>query len=186
MSEPAPLFSPLKPATTEPRLWTGEAFVADSWRVIDDDTPFPIGGHVIVSLARWRAEQATIAALGVPVGVTVQPAEALDLDTDDVARLSVIALAFPKFTDGRAYSTARRLREGGYAGEIRATGDVLLDQLPLMLRAGCSTFEITSAATLRALAAAPLPAVSRVYQSGAEAAVHGWRSRRATNRAAQR
>ncbi len=178
MSEPAPLFSPLKPKTTEPRLWTGETFIADPWRVLADDAPFPIGGHAIVSLPRWREEQATLAALGVPIGIIVQSSETIDVETDDLARLSVVALVFPKFTDGRAYSAARRLRENGYAGEIRATGDVLLDQLPLMLRAGFSTFEITNVATIRALDAAPLPAVSRVYQAGAEATDHGWRSRR--------
>lgn len=180
MSEPAPLFSPLKPATTEPRLWTGSSFVADPWKVIGDDAAFPIGGQAIITLARWRADQATLAGLGVPVGVVVQPADTLDIETDDVARLAVIALVFPKFTDGRAYSTARRLRESGYTGEIRAVGDVLLDQLPLMLRAGFTAFEITSAATIRALEAAPLPAVSRVYQAGAETSARDWRSRRVT------
>ncbi len=185
MSEPAPLFSPLKPATTEPRLWTGASFVADPWRVIGDDEPFPIGGHALVSLTRWRAEQATLAALGVPAGVIVQPTEVLDFASDDVARLAAIALAFSKFTDGRAYSTARRLRENGYAGELRAIGDVLLDQLPLMLRAGFTTFEIVNAATIRALEAAPVPAVSRVYQAGTETAAHPWRSRRAAGASAQ-
>lgn len=179
MSEPAPLFSPLKPATIEPHLWTGTSFVPDPWRTIADAEPFPIGGQAIVSLTRWRAEQPALAALGAPVGVVVQSSEALDFDTDDVNRLAVIALVFPKFTDGRAYSTARRLRESGYAGEIRATGDVLLDQLPLMLRAGFTTFEIVNAATIHALEVAPLPAVSRVYQTGAETAARGWRSRRA-------
>ena len=186
MSEPAPLFSPLKPATIEPRLWTGKEFATDAWRLIGDDVDFPIGGYAIVSLARWRAEQPALAALGVPIGVFVQPSEALDLETDDIARLALIALNFPKFSDGRAYSTARRLREAGYGGEIRATGDVLLDQLPLMLRAGFSTFEITNAATVRALESAPLPAVSRVYQAGAEAADQGWRSRRKAGAAVAR
>ena len=179
MSEPAPLLSPLKPAATEPRLWKGASFVADGWHTIADDAPFPIGGQAIVSLTRWRTEQAALAALGVPVGVIVQPSEAIDPATDDLARLSVIALVFPKFTDGRAYSLARRLRESGYAGEIRATGDVLLDQLPLMLRAGFDAFEITNAATVRVLEVAPLPAVSRVYQAGAENVARDWRSRRA-------
>jgi uncharacterized protein (DUF934 family) len=179
MSEPAPLFSPLKPATTEPRLWTGSGFAADRWQVIGDDAPLPIAGYAIISLTRWRSEQAALAALGVPIGTLVQPSEMLDLETDDVARLAVIALVFPKFTDGRAYSIARRLREGGYAGEIRAMGDVLLDQLPLMLRTGFTSFETTSVATVRALEVAPPPAVSRVYQAGAESADHSWHSRRA-------
>jgi phosphoadenosine phosphosulfate reductase len=181
MSEPAPLLSPLKPATTEARLWTASGFAADSWRTIGDDVAFPIAGYAVISLLRWRAEQATLAALGVPIGIVVQPSETLDLAADDIARIAIIALAFPKFTDGRAYSTARRLRESGYAGEIRATGDVLLDQLPLMLRAGFTSFEITSAATTQALAAAPLPALSRAYQAGA--GIAGLRSRRATRAA---
>jgi phosphoadenosine phosphosulfate reductase len=184
MSEPAPLFSPLKPATAEPRLWAPSGFAADVWRTIDDDAPLPIAGHAIISLARWRAEQTTLAALGVPIGIVVQPSEALDFEADDISRLAVVALVFPKFTDGRAYSTARRLRGIAYAGEIRATGDVLLDQIPLMLRAGFTSFEITSASTIHALEAASLPAVSRVYQASAESAAYRWQSRPATKRPA--
>ena len=78
MSEPAPLFGPLKPATAEARIWTGEALVANTWRTLGDDEAFPIGGSAIVSLARWRSEQATLAALGVPVGIFVQASEALE------------------------------------------------------------------------------------------------------------
>ena len=60
----------------------------------------------------------------------------------DVARLDLIALHFPKFSDGRAYSQARLLRERlGYQGELRATGGVLQDQLPFMLRCGFDSFE---------------------------------------------
>jgi uncharacterized protein (DUF934 family) len=70
-------------------------------------------------------------------------------NTDDVAQLGarldgvkLIVLSFPKFTDGRAYSQARLLRERlGYRGELRATGAVFLDQLPFMLRCGFDSFE---------------------------------------------
>ena len=180
MSEPAPLLQPLKPAAVPPRLWNGARFVPDDWRTIADDEALPIEGHALVSLARWRRDQASFAALSVPVGIKVQPAEAIDPATDDPGRLAVIALVFPKFTDGRAYSTARYLRDVvGYLGEIRATGDVLLDQLPLMLRCGFDAFEIVNAATIRALEHAPVPAVSRVYQPGTETARTVWKSRRA-------
>jgi uncharacterized protein (DUF934 family) len=85
---------------------------------------------------------------------------------DDLDRLSIIALNFPKFTDGRSYSKARTLREQhGYKGEIRATGDVLLDQVPLMLRCGFDALEITNAPTIRALERGHLPAVAETYQS---------------------
>ena len=59
-----------------------------------------------------------------------------------VGRLRLIVLSFPKFSDGRAYSQARLLRGRlGYAGELRATGGVLQDQLPFMLRCGFDSFE---------------------------------------------
>jgi uncharacterized protein (DUF934 family) len=59
-----------------------------------------------------------------------------------VGRLRLIVLNFPKFSDGRAYSQARLLRGRlGYAGELRATGGVLQDQLPFMLRCGFDAFE---------------------------------------------
>ena len=167
MSEPTPLLPPLTPAMIAPRLWRDGAFVADDWTVTTDGEPIPIDGRAIVSLGRWRAEQQSLASTGVPVGVRVEPADTIDYVADDIERLALIALAFPKFTDGRAYSTARRLREAGYRGEIRATGDVLLDQLPLMLRTGFNAFLIKHAATVAALESAPIPAVSRVYQSAA-------------------
>jgi len=60
----------------------------------------------------------------------------------DVPRLDLIALHFPKFSDGRAYSQARLLRGRlGFGGELRATGNVLQDQLPFMLRCGFDSFE---------------------------------------------
>ena len=70
-------------------------------------------------------------------------------NTDDVLQLGarlhgvkLVVLSFPKFTDGRAYSQARLLRGRlGYGGELRATGNVLRDQLPFMLRCGFDSFE---------------------------------------------
>lgn len=166
MSEPSPLLPPLAPAVIEPRLWRDGAFTIDDWTNIADSDELPIGGRAIVSLTRWRAEQQSLASTGIPIGIRVEPAEAIDYVGDDIERITLVALAFPKFTDGRAYSTARRLREAGYRGEIRAIGDVLLDQLPLMLRAGFNAFVIKNAATVRALESGPIPAVSRIYQPG--------------------
>lgn len=180
MSEPTPLLAPLKPASVPPRLWQAGAFVEDTWRVVGDDEPLPIAGRAIVSLKRWRADQASLAASGVPVGIRLEAGEQPE-PADDIARLDVIALPFPKFSDGRSYSTARRLREAGFKGELRATGDVLLDQLPLMLRAGFDAFEISHAATVKALEAGEVPAVTRVYQSGNETGAAGRFSRRGRN-----
>lgn len=187
MSEPTPLLPPLKPRTVEPRLWNGSAFVRDPWRTIPDDAPMPIEGRAIVTLARWRSEQAVLEGTGIPIGIAVDPArDTIDPSGDNIDRLQVIALSFPKYTDGRAYSEARRLREAQYQGEIRAIGDVLLDQLPLMLRCGFDAFEITNAPTIEALERSPLPAVSRIYQSGARHAPHPWRHRPSLSRSSTR
>ncbi len=93
--------------------------------------------------------------------------QALRLDnTADVlglsfADLACIELHFPKFTDGRAYSQARILRRRGYAGDLRATGDVLVDQLAQMQRCGFSSAVLRadqSLATAQALLRQALPA----------------------------
>jgi len=83
-----------------------------------------------------------------PVATPTAPALTLD-NTEDVAKLGarldgvdLVVLNFPKFTDGRAYSQARLLRERlGYRGELRASGAVFLDQLPFLLRCGFDSFE---------------------------------------------
>ena len=85
----------------------------------------------------------------------------------DLQHLKLIVLDFPKYTDGRAYSQARRLRGRlGYRGELRATGQVLRDQLPFMLRCGFDSFESDQAGFGPALARART-LFSVVYQ-GAE------------------
>ena len=178
MAEPSPLLAPLKPTLVAPRLWRVGGFVADDWRVLADDEAIPPDGRILLPLARWRQEKASLAARDVPLGVRVQPPEEVDPETDDIAQLQVIALVFPKFSDGRAYSMARRLRERGYTGEIRATGDVLLDQLPLMLRAGFDSFEIVHAATIRALERNGFPAIAHIYQATAEPTAVDWKRRR--------
>ncbi|MDS4031065.1 MAG: DUF934 domain-containing protein [Candidatus Contendobacter sp.] len=118
------------------------AVVEDRWLHLADDAEMPTGS-VIVSLARWRKERATLLARGEPVGVrlpnTADPAEL----AEDLPKLAVVALEFPKFADGRAHSQARLLRERhGYRGELRAVGDVLRDQLFFMARNGFDAFEL--------------------------------------------
>jgi len=151
-------------AATEARLFKSGAFVADPWIAVGADATLPPEGAILVPLARWRAERAALVARGEPVGVVVTPPEVLE-DGDEVARLGVVVLRIAKFTDGRAYSTARRLREGGFVGEIRASGDVLLDQLALLARCGFDAFEITHGPTLRALQRGAVPGLSHVYQA---------------------
>lgn len=87
------------------------------------------------SLADWLRDR-----LGSAVALA-NTDDVLDLQPQ-LAGLTLITLHFPKFSDGRAYSQARLLRERlGYCGELRAAGDVLQDQLPFLLRCGFDSFE---------------------------------------------
>lgn len=116
--------------------------VEDRWRHVADDAELP-DGPAIVSLARWIRERALLLERGEPIGVRLPNTTNVADLAADLPVLAVIALEFPKFADGRAYSQARLLRERyGYRGEIRAVGDVLRDQLLFMARNGFDAFEL--------------------------------------------
>lgn len=103
-------------------------------------------GAVLVPLAVWTARKPELndrLARGTPVGVWLDASEGPEAIAADLNQLAVIGVNFPKFVDGRGYSTARLLRERyGYQGEIRAIGDVLQDQLFLMARCGFDAFAL--------------------------------------------
>lgn len=91
-------------------------------------------------------------------------------------RLALVEVSFPKYRDGRGYSSGRILREAGYTGELRAQGDVLVDQIPLMRRCGFDSFAPEApvdAATLEA----SLARYEHVYQAAADSAVPVWKLR---------
>ncbi len=100
-----------------------------------------------------------------PVGVLVEAGEDVRTVAHDLAHIVAFAVSFPKFADGHGYSTARILREDpGYEGEIRAVGDVLIDQIALMRRCGIDAFMVSHAPTRADLAAGRIPEVELYYQ----------------------
>lgn len=111
-------------------------------------------------------------------------ATAVRLEPDDdprallphLDRIALIEIAFPKFRDGRGYSSARILREAGYAGELRAEGDVLVDQIGFMRRCGFDSFAPARPLDMAALERA-LERFAHVYQPAADGAVPVWRLR---------
>ena len=126
----------------------GDAFV----RVAEDD-PLPDSGAILVSAARFLADPETLSRRVGGAGV-IWPN---NRDVDDLVpwldRLAAVALVFPTFRDGRAYSQARLLRERhGYKGELRATGQVLRDQFVFMLRAGFDAFDVKKESDAEAFA----------------------------------
>lgn len=96
-------------------------------------------GYQWLTLAQWLAVREQCPR-GLPVGLSLPNDADLDLIAGDLARIHLVSLAFPKWTDGRAYSQARLLRQRyRFEGELRATGEVLVDMLPLLERTGFSS-----------------------------------------------
>lgn len=114
----------------------------DNWPLLKADEALPESGNVIVPLATWKAQREVLLARG-NVGVVLEPNEEPGELAADVAVLPLIAVNFPSFQDGRGYSTARLLRERyGFKGEVRAVGDVLIDELFYMSRVGFDAFAL--------------------------------------------
>lgn len=112
----------------------------DPWRTLGgEDGPIshPLAApHRLLTLAQWHAVREHWPQ-DTPVGVSVANDVAIESLAADLPRLDLIVLNFPKWTDGRAYSQAHLLRARfRYGGEIRATGDVLVDMMPLLARTG--------------------------------------------------
>lgn len=146
-------------------LWRKGGFLEDLWTKLADGEAAPESGAIIVSAARWRAEREALERRADPVGVAIVAGKEALGQLQEAARRPLVVLNFDKFADGRAFSYAELLRERyGFAGELRAGGDVLIDEIPLMLRCGFDSFEVVNEPTLRALRRGFLPGGSLYYQ----------------------
>ena len=122
--------------------------VEDPFTFVADDQEMP-RGDVIVSLTRFEAEGEGLLSEGRSVGVRLESHEPVETLAYDLPRIAVVALAFPKFADGRAFSYARLLRERlGYTGQVRAVGDVLREQAVFMVRCGFDAFSPADGSTV--------------------------------------
>ena len=136
--------------------FTRGAFAADPWATRE-----------ILSVAELRERGDAVPS---PLGLRLDPGFPLDTIADALPAAGLIAIPFPKFVDGRGYSMGWLLRSRyGYKGEMRATGDVLYDEMQFMVRCGFDAFEITDTATLDLLRAGRgTSPFDRFYQPGLE------------------
>jgi uncharacterized protein (DUF934 family) len=149
-------------------LITGDAFADDPFTTVADDAPLPESGGAIVSLTRFRRDRETLLARNTPIGVHLKSDESPEQIGDDVHRLSVVAIEFPKFRDGRGFSWARLLRTRmGFKGQVRATGDFLFDQLSYQHRVGFDAWEVQDGFRLEDFRRA-LTEMTNVYQPSAD------------------
>jgi phosphoadenosine phosphosulfate reductase len=152
-------------------LWKNGRFVEDVWQIIADDAPVPGDVPAIIGLKRWRDERAAFSARKVPLGLLIAPGSRWDDIVGDLPQFPVIAVSIPKYADGRAFSIARLLRERDrYAGEIRAVGDYIIDQVPLMRRVGIDAFQTEDPILIRALERGEWPEVPHYLQPALEGA----------------
>ena len=150
--------------------------VEDPFTWVADDQDL-VQGDLILSLARFQQEGDRLLSEGRAVGVRLKSDEEVEALAYDLPQLSVVALAFPKFGDGRAYSYARLLRERfGFKGEVRAVGDVLREQAHFMLRCGFDAFEPADGSGAQQWQAAT-QRFSHVYQRAADHRVPAFEER---------
>ena len=163
---------------------------ADSWRRLDRDIrrwvspgedgfvpDLPRGADLIVPLALWRLRRDDLLHHPGGVGVWLDAGDDLEAIAPDLDRLDVVAVNFPKFSDGRGFSTARLLRERyGFEGELRAVGDVIRDQLFYLERCGFDAFALRDDQDV-ALALAAFADLSEAYQPAVDQPVPLFRRR---------
>jgi uncharacterized protein (DUF934 family) len=134
-------------------LVKGGKIADDVFVHLADDAELPADGAVLVSAARFLADPEAVLRRAGNAGVIWPNSRDVDDLVPYLNRLAAIALVFPSFRDGRAYSQARLLRERyHYRGELRATGQVLRDQFVFMLRAGFDAFDVRKQSDAEAFA----------------------------------
>ena len=154
-----------------PRIIKNEQIVDDNWQLLtlgEGETPAAVAlpaEPVLLPLSVWLARGDEVAATYRQLGVWLDSDQGPEALADDIDRLAVIGVNFPKFTDGRSYSSARLLRERyAYRGEIRALGDVQQDQLFFMRRCGIDAYALRADKDLEK-ALAGLAVFSNTYQA---------------------
>ncbi len=152
-------------AAMEKNLFKDGAFIADPFRAwAEGDDPASVRYTHIPAKVFLENRQAVLDNPH-PNGLLIAPADHVEDLVADVGRFASIAIAFPGFTDGRGYTSARLLSERyKYQGELRAVGDVLADQFTLMQRCGINAFVVTNAGARKALETGDFSTVKLFYQ----------------------
>jgi len=147
-------------AERELTLYRNGRFLADPWRAWQEGDAADGVRYTHVPVEVFLEHRDILMKNPHPIGLYVAAGDRIEDLAGDLGRFSSIAIHFPAFTDGRGYSTARLLTERlGYRGEVRAVGDVLHDQIPLMWRVGINALTVTHSATKKALERGELNAI---------------------------
>ncbi|WP_343562998.1 DUF934 domain-containing protein [Kiloniella sp. b19] len=141
--------------------------VEDSWTRIDDEAALPTEGAVIVSYDRWEKDKASLLAADLDLGVWLNSDQSPELLDGDIDSLKLVALNFPSFADGRAFTYGRMLRERyEFEGQVRAMGGFILDQIEMLRRCGFDAFETEKPEVVRGVNRNASANVTVYYQPG--------------------
>ena len=140
-------------------------YVEDGWTRIEGEAPVPDEGDVLIDAVRLKDDpQAVLRPRNGRLGVLLMNTVEAQQLAPHLSQLALVALEFPSFNDGRAFSQARVLRHTlGFMGEIRATGKPMADQAGHLMRCGFDCFEASARQPLEVWQRA-LGAVQAVYQ----------------------
>lgn len=153
-------------APPAPRLWTPQGFREDEWTHAEAAEALAGNGRFILPLAVVLGLDPEVRkSARERLGILLQPGDQLEKIAELLPDLSLVALAFPAFNDGRSFSKAELLRSRyHFEGPVRAVGQVLVDQLPHMLRLGFSEFEVSHPVLIKRLEAGQTGGIPLYYQ----------------------
>ncbi|MEO1066339.1 MAG: DUF934 domain-containing protein [Pseudomonadota bacterium] len=142
-------------------IWKNGQFFEDTW-IFAGEGDVPAGDVVLgVEALETLAAQDHAGKLG----LDVHPGDDMDAIAALLAKVDLVVVNFPAFSDGRAFSLARLIREKyGFEGDIRAKGAFILDQMPMLERCGVTSFDISSEAVATGLRRGDWPDMPRYYQ----------------------
>lgn len=167
-------------SSSTPDVYRAGRFEPNDFAIASEDNG---GDGLILPLAALRAVLEGNSVSNRRLGLLFSPADRFEEVLPLLGQLAVVAIDFPKYADGRGFSHAARLVRAGFGGEIRAVGDVLIDEIPLMRRVGISAFEVKNDTTRRYLSEGRDPSPNLHYQPGAlpepPAGTRPWLRRRA-------
>lgn len=166
------------------KIWTETGFVEnDPWVIETEEIKADEQQKPLLDLEAFLAKAQD--SNDTDLGVVIQPADDVMRLQPYLDRLAIVAVSFPAFSDGRGFSHASLLRSRlDFRGEVRAVGDVLIDQVPLMLRTGFTSFAVVNETAIRRLTKNRLPGIAVHYQPAAKSSVdpgsYSWRRKAAS------
>lgn len=149
------------------KIWNEQGFIEnDPWVIETEERQALDGERILHPLETFLALATESNAVG--LGVIINPADDITKLEPYLDRIELVAINFPAFNDGRGFSHASLLRDRlNYQGEVRAIGDVLIDQVPLMLRTGFTSFAVSNETAIKRLGENRLPGIAVHYQPAA-------------------